>query len=49
MLTCIWGGERYAWRSPEILALITLTVALGGGLALLLTGGTLRRLSKNRA
>jgi EmrB/QacA subfamily drug resistance transporter len=34
MLTCIWGGERYAWSSPEILALITLTVALGGGLAL---------------
>jgi EmrB/QacA subfamily drug resistance transporter len=34
MLTCIWGGERYAWSSPEIPALITLTVALGGGLAL---------------
>jgi EmrB/QacA subfamily drug resistance transporter len=34
LLTCIWGGERYAWSSPEILALIALTVALGGGLAL---------------
>jgi hypothetical protein len=33
------------------MALLTmvLTLVVGGGLALLLTGGTLRRLSKNRA
>jgi EmrB/QacA subfamily drug resistance transporter len=32
MLTCIWGGERYAWDSGPILALIAATVALAGGL-----------------
>jgi EmrB/QacA subfamily drug resistance transporter len=32
MLTCIWGGDRYAWRSAEILALIGATVVLAGGL-----------------
>jgi EmrB/QacA subfamily drug resistance transporter len=34
MLTCVWGGVRYAWGSPEILALIALAVVLAGGLAL---------------
>ena len=28
MLVCIWGGERYAWGSLPILALIAATVAL---------------------
>src|SRR6185312_6205420 len=28
MLTCIWGGERYAWSSATILLLIAATVAL---------------------
>src|SRR5919198_2538945 len=28
MLTCIWGGERYAWTSAPILALIAATVGL---------------------
>src|SRR6266508_587709 len=32
MLTCIWGGGRYAWPSAPILALITATVALSVGL-----------------
>jgi EmrB/QacA subfamily drug resistance transporter len=32
MLTCVWGGDRYAWDSPAILALIGVTVALGGAL-----------------
>jgi len=32
MLTCIWGGERYAWDSPQLLALIAATVALSGAL-----------------
>jgi EmrB/QacA subfamily drug resistance transporter len=32
MLTCVWGGDRYAWDSPAILALIGATVALGGAL-----------------
>jgi EmrB/QacA subfamily drug resistance transporter len=32
MLTCIWGGERYAWDSGPILALIAATVALSGAL-----------------
>jgi EmrB/QacA subfamily drug resistance transporter len=30
MLTCIWGGERYAWDSTQILGLIGATVALSG-------------------
>lgn len=32
MLTCIWGGERYAWGSAPIIALVGATVALGVGL-----------------
>jgi EmrB/QacA subfamily drug resistance transporter len=32
MLVCVWGGDRYAWDSPVILALIGATVALGGAL-----------------
>ena len=32
MLTCIWGGSRYAWDSAPVLALIAATVALGGAL-----------------
>jgi EmrB/QacA subfamily drug resistance transporter len=32
MLTCIWGGERYAWNSAPMLALITAMVVLSGGL-----------------
>jgi EmrB/QacA subfamily drug resistance transporter len=33
MLACIWGGQRYAWGSPEILGLIAATVALSAALA----------------
>jgi EmrB/QacA subfamily drug resistance transporter len=32
MLTCIWGGERHAWDSPPILALIAATLVLSGAL-----------------
>ena len=32
MLTCIWGGQRYAWDSGPILALIGATIALSGAL-----------------
>ncbi len=32
MLTCIWGGERYAWDSAPIIALIVATLALAGAL-----------------
>jgi MFS family permease len=32
MLACIWGGERYAWNSAPILALIAATVILSGAL-----------------
>ena len=32
LLTCIWGGERYAWTSGPILALIGATVVLSVGL-----------------
>ena len=32
MLTCVWGGNRYGWDSPTILALIAGTVLLGGAL-----------------
>jgi predicted MFS family arabinose efflux permease len=32
MLTCIWGGGRYAWDSAPILALIAATVVLSGAL-----------------
>ena len=30
MLTCIWGGQRYAWSSPAIVALIAATLVLAG-------------------
>jgi EmrB/QacA subfamily drug resistance transporter len=29
MLTCVWGGNRYAWGSREILGLLAATVLLG--------------------
>jgi EmrB/QacA subfamily drug resistance transporter len=32
MLTCIWGGQRYAWGSAPILALIVATLVLSGAL-----------------
>src|SRR3954470_3609517 len=32
MLTCIWGGTRYAWDSVQILGLIAATLALSGAL-----------------
>jgi EmrB/QacA subfamily drug resistance transporter len=32
MLTCIWGGDRYAWDSAPILGLVAATVALSLGL-----------------
>jgi EmrB/QacA subfamily drug resistance transporter len=32
MLTCIWGGERYAWDSAPILTLIAATAVLSGAL-----------------
>jgi MFS family permease len=32
MLTCIWGGERYAWDSPTIVALIAAAVLLAAAL-----------------
>jgi EmrB/QacA subfamily drug resistance transporter len=32
MLTCIWGGNRYAWGSAPILALIATTVLLSAAL-----------------
>jgi EmrB/QacA subfamily drug resistance transporter len=32
MLTCVWGGDRYAWDSGPILGLILATVALGAAL-----------------
>jgi EmrB/QacA subfamily drug resistance transporter len=34
MLTCIWGGERYPWRSAPTLALVAATVLLGATLLL---------------
>ena len=34
MLVCIWGGGRFAWGSPEILALIAATLVLVGGAVL---------------
>jgi EmrB/QacA subfamily drug resistance transporter len=34
MLTCIWGGQRYAWGSPEIAGLLLTTVAMTGALVL---------------
>jgi EmrB/QacA subfamily drug resistance transporter len=32
MLMCVWGGGRYGWDSPAIVALIAATVLLGGAL-----------------
>ena len=32
MLTCIWGGSRYAWDSAQILGLIAATLVLAGAL-----------------
>jgi MFS family permease len=32
MLTCIWGGARYAWDSAQILGLIAATAVLSGAL-----------------
>src|SRR5215218_552740 len=32
MLTCIWGGDRYAWDSTQIVVLIVTTLALAGAL-----------------
>ena len=32
MLTCIWGGSRYAWDSGEIIALIAATLVLSTAL-----------------
>jgi EmrB/QacA subfamily drug resistance transporter len=32
MLTCVWGGDRFAWDSAAILGLIAATVALCGAL-----------------
>jgi len=32
MLTCIWGGGRYAWDSPPIIATIAATVLLSAAL-----------------
>jgi len=34
MLTCIWGGQRFAWDSAPILALIAATILLSGTLIL---------------
>ena len=30
LLACVWGGERYAWGSPAILALLAGAAVLGG-------------------
>jgi EmrB/QacA subfamily drug resistance transporter len=38
MLACVWGGQRYGWGSPQILALL----ALSGVLATLLVARTRR-------
>ena len=32
MLACIWGGQRYAWSSATMVALIAVTVLLAGAL-----------------
>ena len=32
MLACLWGGNRYAWGSPTILALLLSAAALSAGL-----------------
>jgi EmrB/QacA subfamily drug resistance transporter len=32
MLTCIWGGTRYAWDSAQIVALVAATLVMSGAL-----------------
>jgi EmrB/QacA subfamily drug resistance transporter len=34
VLACLWGGQRYPWRSAEIVALLGATALLGGALVL---------------
>jgi MFS family permease len=34
MLACIWGGQRYAWSSAEIVALLVVSALAAGGLVL---------------
>jgi EmrB/QacA subfamily drug resistance transporter len=34
MLTCIWGGDRYAWQSAPLLALVATTALLSGALVM---------------
>jgi MFS family permease len=34
LLACIWGGQRYAWSSPQVLSAIALTLAAAGALVL---------------
>jgi EmrB/QacA subfamily drug resistance transporter len=34
MLACIWGGQRYAWSSAEIVALLAVSALAVGGLVL---------------
>ena len=34
MLVCVWGGDRYAWGSAEIVSLIGATLVLAGALVL---------------
>src|SRR4051812_41099834 len=34
MLTCLWGGNRYAWGSAEILGLAAATLGLGAALVI---------------
>ncbi|HEU4656159.1 MAG TPA: MDR family MFS transporter [Capillimicrobium sp.] len=33
MLACVWGGDRYAWGSAEIVGLLAAAVVLGAALA----------------
>jgi EmrB/QacA subfamily drug resistance transporter len=34
MLACVWGGDRFAWASPEMAALVAIVAALTGALVL---------------
>ena len=34
MLACIWGGDRYAWGSAQIVGLAAATIALAGALVI---------------
>ncbi|HJS93228.1 MAG TPA: MFS transporter, partial [Solirubrobacteraceae bacterium] len=34
MLACLWGGQRYGWGSPPIIALLAGSAVLGAALAL---------------